>query len=148
MRNVQAIYDGTMGTVIYQGEYMEQSQVLLEAISEERYAFLGCMNRAIPDISLWAKRKLPFISRVARNFRVNGEIRQMGYTAPWPKGTEVHSRSGQQRGHFCLLDRQGMNLFKQYTGLYFPGQRYYRILCNLIIIWKPQRLFSSVTTVK
>lgn len=41
MRNVQVIYDDTMGTVTGQGEYMEQSQVLLEAVPEEGYVFLG-----------------------------------------------------------------------------------------------------------
>lgn len=230
MRNVQVIYDDTMGTVTGQGEYMEQSQVLLEAVPEEGYVFLGwyeqgnmisdkpeysftvtedrtlkaefapegvqtgtvvvscdpentgilqgggvyqigtsvviraeavqgynftgwydetgsCITTSRtyefvldkPEVRYLAryqslgKAEVTIYSESSKGFLVNGETQQSGYTAPWPKGTEVTLEADNSDGTFAYwTDREGICLSNTpvYTFQVSEITEYYAIYKN------------------
>lgn len=230
MRNVQVIYDDTMGTVTGQGEYMEQSQVLLEAVPEEGYVFLGWYEQGNmisdkPEYSFtvtedrtlkaefapegvqtgtvvvscdpentgilqgggayqigtsvviraeavqgynftgWydetgscittsrtyefvldklevrylaryqslGKAEVTIYSESSKGFLVNGETQQSGYTAPWPKGTQVTLEADNSDGTFAYwTDREGICLSNTpvYTFQVSDITEYYAIYKN------------------
>lgn len=230
MRNIQVIYDDTMGTVTGQGVYMEQSQVLLEAVPEEGYVFLGwyeqgnmisdkpqysftvtedrtlkaefapegvqtgtvvvscdpentgilqgggiyqigasvviraeavqgynftgwydetgsCITTSRtyefvldkPEVRYQAryqslgKAEVTIYSESSKGFLVNGETQQSGYTAPWPKGTEVTLEADNSDGTFAYwTDREGICLSNTpvYTFQVSDITEYYAIYKN------------------
>lgn len=47
------------------------------------------------------KAEVTIYPESSKEFLVNGEIRQIGYTAPWPKGTEVTLEADNSDGTFA-----------------------------------------------